>query len=248
MSGLDGIDVAVLAGGLGTRIRSVLGDVPKVLAPIGGRPFLDHLLDWLGGFGARRVVLCLGHRAEPVLDHIAARAARDAAAGLTVIGLVEPEPMGTAGAIRFARPHLLSDPVFVMNGDTFLDADLPGFVARHRAANAAVSMLCAAVPSIARFGSVELDGRGFVARFVEKDPGNDRPGLINGGVYLFSPDALDALEARPGPSLERDVLQALPPETIRAEVTRGRFIDIGTPESLAAAVHILPSSEERPGS
>lgn len=241
---LGGIDVAVLAGGLGTRIRPVLGDVPKVLAPVNGRPFLDHLLDWLGRFGARRIVLCLGHRAEPVLAHIAGRAGRDAAAGLEVVGLVEPEPLGTAGAVRFARSRLLSDPVLVMNGDTFLDADLPGFAARHRAAGAVLSMLCAEVPSVARFGSVELDAQGFVARFAEKDPGAaDRPGLVNGGLYLFSQGALDDLMRQPGPSLERDVLQTLPPGTIRAETVQTRFIDIGTPESLADAVHVLPKTE-----
>lgn len=243
---LTGIDVAVLAGGLGTRIRSVLGDVPKVLAPVNGRPFLDHLLDWLSGFGVRRIVLCLGHRAEPVLAHIAARVERDAATGLEVIGLVEPEPLGTAGAIRFARPRLLSEPVLVMNGDTFLDADLSGFMAHHRGAGADLSILCAAVPSVARFGRVEIDARGYIARFAEKDPGAEHPGFINGGLYLFSQGALDDLMRRPGPSLERDVFQRLPPGSIRAETVHARFIDIGTPESLAAAAQILSTAHEGP--
>lgn len=231
------IDVAVLAGGLGTRLRSALGeDVPKVLAPIGGRPFLDHLIDWLKGFGARRVVLCLGHLADRVIAHLDAHPAE----GIEVAFVIEPEPLGTAGAIRFARSQLTSDPVLVLNGDTFFDADVPGALARHRAEDRRISMLCAEVPSIARFGGVERDERGRVVRFVEKDPAADRPGLVNAGMYLFSQAMLDEIARAAGPSLERDVLQVQPPGTIHAEVARGRFIDIGTPESLAAAAHVLP--------
>lgn len=235
---LSGVDVAVLAGGLGTRIRAVLGDVPKVLAPVGGRPFLDHLLDWLRGQGVRRVVLCLGHLAGRVEAHLAANPPD----GIEVATVVEPEPLGTAGALRFARPHLRSDPVLAMNGDTFLEADLPAFLAGHLAERAEVSLLCVEVPSVARYGSVELDGRGRVARFVEKDPAAERPGLVSGGVYLLSAAALDRLAAGTGPSLERDFLEAQAPGTIRAQAVRGRFVDIGTPPSLRAAEHIVPGA------
>lgn len=234
--GLAGIDVAVLAGGLGTRIRSVLGDVPKVLAPINGRPFLDHLLDWLKGHGAGRVVLCLGHGAARVEDHLAARPP----SCIEVVPVVEPEPLGTAGALRFARPHLRSDPVFALNGDTFLDADLSGFAARHRLSGAGLSLLCAEVPSIARYGSVEIGADGRVSRFAEKDGTADRPGAVSAGMYLMSAAMLDRLAATAGPSLERDFLQALPSGEIRAEVSRGAFIDIGTPPSLAEAAHVIP--------
>lgn len=245
-SPLSGVDVAVLAGGLGTRIRAVLGDVPKVLAPVGGRPFLDHLLDWLRGQGARRVVLCLGHLADRVVAHLEANPPE----GIEVVTAVEPEPLGTAGALRLARPLLRSDPVLAMNGDTFLEADLPAFVAGHVGEGADVSLLCVEVPSVARYGGVELDGRGRVARFVEKDPAAERPGLVSGGIYLFSAAALDRLAAGAGPSLERDFLEALAPGTIRAEVARGRFVDIGTPPSLRAAERIIPgaSSPARAGS
>ena len=110
----------MLAGGLGTRIRPVLGDTPKLLAPIGGRPYLWYLLEWLRKFGARRIVLGLGHGAGAVLDYLRAQPAAD----LDIVTVVEPSPLGTAGAIRFARAHLRSDPVLVLNGDTFVNADL----------------------------------------------------------------------------------------------------------------------------
>lgn len=240
---LSDVDTVVLAGGLGTRIRAVLGDVPKVLAPVGGRPFLDLLLDWLRGFGARRVVLCLGHLGDRVVAHLNDHPG--IAAGLEVVPVIEPAPLGTAGAVRHVRPHLSSDPVFVLNGDTFLDADLAGFVAGHRAAGRPISLLCAEVDSVARFGSVEVDGRGLLRRFVEKDAAGDRPGLINAGMYLFSAQALELLMACDGPSLERDLLQRQPTGTIRAEIVRGRFIDIGTPDSLAMAPQVIPLGHGR---
>lgn len=237
-TGLDGVDVAILAGGLATRVRAVLGDVPKVLAPVGDRPFLDVLLAWLRGFGARRVVLCLGHLADRVIAHVDSHPSE----GMEVLFEVEPRPLGTAGALRRARTRLVSPDVLVINGDTFVDADLSAFVAGHRTDGAAVSLLCAEVPSMVRFGGVERDSRGRVARFVEKDARADRPGLISAGIYLFSQAALDELTRGEGESLERDFLQASPPGTIRAEVARGRFIDIGTPESLAEAERIILQS------
>lgn len=240
---LEDVDVLVLAGGLGTRIREVLGDVPKVLAPINGRPFLDYVLDWLTSFGAQRVVLCLGHLAGRVTAHMDKRH-KD---GVEIVPVIEPEPLGTAGALRLARAQLGSDPVLVMNGDTFLYADLDGFLRRHRAVGVGLSLLCAEVPSIARFGSIEVDSNGRIARFVEKDLAQERPGLVSAGMYLVSQAMLDELMRRQGPSLERDFLQSLPAGTIRAELSRCQFIDIGTPESLAEAGAILiPSDPTRP--
>jgi NDP-sugar pyrophosphorylase family protein len=235
---LSGIDVAVLAGGLGTRIRAVLGDVPKVLAPVGDQPFLAHLLDWLRGHGATRVVLCLGHLADKVEEWLQ----QNPPVGMQVVCVVEPAPMGTAGAIRFARPQLLSDPVFVLNGDTFVDADLSAFVEAYRRGGNGLALLAAAVPSIARFGSLDIDPQGFIRRFVEKDESADRPGTISAGMYLFSAARLDALAAGDGSSLERDVFQLVPPGTVATATVTGRFIDIGTPDSLAGADKVILNS------
>src|SRR5579883_1653402 len=123
------VDILVLAGGLGTRIRPVLGGTPKVLAPIRGRPFLSYLLRWLTNFGARRVQLALGEGAAAVQGYL--RDFCDPA--LAVTAVIEPHPLGTAGAVRFARARLRSDPVLVMNGDSFVGADLCAFLAFHRA-------------------------------------------------------------------------------------------------------------------
>ncbi len=225
---LDGIDVAVLAGGLGTRISGVLGDTPKVLAPINDKPYLDHLLDWFSTFGPARIVLCLGHLADKVIDHIAGRE--------NVATVVEPEPLGTGGAVKLARDRLTSDPVLVMNGDTWLGTDLCLFLDSHRKSGAMVSVLCVPVDDVCRYGSVELN-HGRITAFREKDPANSGPGLISAGAYFISQAALGSVA---GPSLERDFLQRLPPESIHGYVPDAiNFIDIGTPESLIAASAIL---------
>jgi mannose-1-phosphate guanylyltransferase len=230
---LDRIDVAILAGGLGTRLRNVLGDTPKVLAPVAGRAFLGHLLDHLARFGAQRVVLSLGHKADRVTAWLAQG---DSHHSLDVVCEIEPEPLGTAGALRFVRGELRSDPVLVMNGDTFVDADLRAFVAAHRLSGAEASVLCVQMEDTGRYGRVEIGDDGYVVRFQEKTPGS---GIINAGVYLFSARFLDRLAASPATSLERDVLEQAAAGTLLGHITRGRFIDIGTPESLAGAAAVV---------
>jgi mannose-1-phosphate guanylyltransferase len=229
------IDVLVLAGGLGTRIRPVLGDTPKLLAPIGGRPYLRHLLDWLRKFGARRIVLGLGHGAGAVLDHLKAQPAAD----LDILTVVEATPLGTAGAIRFARAELHSDPVLVLNGDTFVNADLCALVTRQRETGALGTLVCVDVDDAGRYGRVMLDARGRIEGFAEKDPSFLGPAAVNGGVYALSAELLDRIAAGDARSLEYDVFQRLPAGALNAYSGRFDFVDIGTPESLAAAADVF---------
>lgn len=228
---LDSIDVAILAGGLGTRIKSVLGDTPKVLAPIDGRPFLDILLDQLQGFGARRIVLCLGHLAEHVVDYIENHPRAD----MEIVPVIEFEPLGTAGALRLAQKKLVSDPVMVINGDTFINADFCRFVQAYRESKAGLSVLCSRIDDSSRYASIEVDEAGFIRKFIEKDTELTGGGIVNAGVYLFSSAMLDTLVESSGPSLEMDFLATLPVGTVKAYVPEGGFIDIGTPESLLRA-------------
>ena len=237
---LEALDIFVLAGGLGTRIRPVLGDLPKLLAPILGRPYLAYLLEWLERFGARRVVLGLGHGAQAVIDYLDAHPQ----GRIEVATVIEPSPLGTAGAIRFARAMLQSDPVLIMNGDSFTDADLCAFVDRHQAAKALGSVLCAEVEDAGRYGRVELDARGFIHGFAEKDAAFHGNAAINAGVYLLSAALLDDIAAGKAASLERDIFERLPPGSLAAFAGRFRFIDIGTPESFRVAGGVFGA--ERP--
>lgn len=234
---LSSVDIAVLAGGLGTRLAGILGDLPKIMAPIGGRPFLDYLLGWLAGQGAKRVLLCLGYRATPVLAHLETHPFPS----LEIAAVKEPRPLGTAGALAFALSSLKSDPVMVMNGDTFVDADLPAFLASHRAAGAAASMVCALVDDPERYGRLDIDEHDRVVRFREKDVTAATPSWINAGLYLFNRTVLENVAKLEVGSLEHDVLELLPAGSLHAFKTTGQFLDIGTSESLAQAACILPS-------
>ena len=240
---LEDIDVFVIAGGLGTRIQPVLGNVPKLLAPISGRPYLAYLLDWLRRFGAARVVLGLGHQAHAVVDFLKHDAAsRD----IAIEAVIEPQPLGTAGAVRFARRNLRTDPVLVMNGDSFAGADLCKFLEHHRSAKAKATLLCAEVDDAGRYGRVALDQTGRIHGFVEKDPAFHGVSPVSAGVYLFSAALLDEIAAGDASSLERDVFARAPAGSLDAFTGRFTFIDIGTPESLALAGKVIGSDARSP--
>jgi NDP-sugar pyrophosphorylase family protein len=226
---LTGIDVALLAGGLGTRVRDVLGDLPKVLAPLGGETLLDSQLGWLVDWGATRIVLCLGFRHQAVIDHLARAPRGDA----MIVPSIEPSPLGTAGAIALAGEHFQSDTVLVMNGDTLLEGDLGGFVRAHRDAGAECSILCVSVDDAARYGRVLMDPDGVVGGFEEK--GGAGPGVVSAGAYLMTRAFLRKAIGPGQGSLEQDVFPKASNRSLRAYIGDFRFLDIGTPDSLARA-------------
>jgi NDP-sugar pyrophosphorylase family protein len=237
---LTALDVLVLAGGLGTRIQPILGDTPKLLAPVAGRPYLVLLLDWLRRFGAKRIVLGLGHQAQAIVDFLDRN--KSAHDDLTIVTVREPRQLGTAGAVRFARPNLGTDPVLIMNGDSFADADLCAFVEHHRRVKAQATILCAQVDDTGRYGRVELDGSGRIRGFFEKDPSFRGSSIVNAGMYLISALLLDEIATGQASSLEREVFSRAPAGSLDAFAGRFPFIDIGTPESLVLAERIIGSA------
>jgi NDP-sugar pyrophosphorylase family protein len=228
MEPLADITAVVLAGGLGTRLRSAVADRPKVLAPVHGRPFITYLLDRLIDAGVKRAVLCTGYRADMVEETLGPRYRT-----LELAYSVESSPLGTGGALRLALPHVASDPILVLNGDSFFEADLPAFRAAHAAGGMAASLLLAAVADVARYGAASIDGAGRVTRFVEKGAVSG-PGLINAGIYLFAREVLEAIPEGEV-SLERDLFPRLIAAGLRGVPGAGRFIDIGIPDDYRAA-------------
>ena len=222
--------VLILAGGLGTRLRPRFGDLPKPLAPLGGRPFLARQLEWLAAAGVREAVLCTGHGA----DAVRAALGDGAQLGVRLHHSVEEEPLGTGGALQLAARHV-TGPVLVANGDTLALCD-PWALERarwERGALGAVALF--RVTDAAGRGRVERDEHDRVTRFVEKDPAHTGPAWVNGGLYAFSIRVWDRLPAGPS-SLERDVLPALAAEgRLTGLATAGEFYDIGTPEEWARA-------------
>lgn len=232
---LGRLDAFVLAGGLGTRLRAVVSDQQKILAPVAGRPVIARLLHQLAEAGIRRAVLGVGHGAAQVRGSLG-----DSYGPMSLEYSEETEPQGTAGALRHARPLLRSDPVLVLNGDSYVEANLAAFLAWHRARGGVASVLLATIPDPSRYGSVYADARGRVTAFLEKarpkgGPAPALPAAINAGVYLLARSVIDRLGERTPLSLERDVFPSLVGAGLYAYPGGGRFIDIGTPESYAEA-------------
>lgn len=236
MSRLADADVVVLAGGMGTRLRGVLGDnVPKLLAPIDDRPYAEYLFDWLQAFGAKRIILSLGHLATAIQDYVDAHP-RD---GLVFESVVEDTPLGTAGALRLVRPNVQSTTAFLMNGDSWIDADLNQLMDAHHKQAAPATLLCVDVDNASRYGRIERDDDGFVTAFCEKED-TAAPGLINAGMYAVSEAGWKLIDDLPGPSLERDVFARAPSRSLYTfDAGQAAFIDIGTPDSLVAAADII---------
>lgn len=218
----------VLAGGLGTRLRSVVPDLPKPMAPVAGRPFLAWVLDRLVDAGFERAVLAVGYRFEAIRDHFG-----DNYRGMALHYSVEHTPLGTGGAIRLAADQVTALPVFILNGDTFLELDYAAMYAAHRQASARLSMAVCRVPDVGRYGALALQGD-TVCGFLEK--GGSGPGDINAGVYLLSADILQQIPVHTDFSFEQQLLVPRVAELRPlAFHTAGRFIDIGIPEDFERA-------------
>lgn len=234
--------VVVLCGGLGTRLRAVVSDRPKVLAEVAGRPFLGWLLAHLRAQGARMVVLAAGYRAEG----IAAFASAEAPAGLDVRVVTEPAPLGTGGALRYAADAAgLAGPFLALNGDTFFSGALALLADAHRTRAARVTLALVHVPDAARYGAVQFDeATGGVTAFEEK--GREGPGWINAGAYAVAPEALAGLVPGRPASFERDVLPGLVGRGLYAvPFPEAAFLDIGTPEDYARAEAVLSRAVPR---
>ena len=219
----------VLAGGLGTRLRSALGERPKVLAEVAGRPFLAHLLAHLSRCGLRHVVLATGWRSEEV----EAFAGDGSEWGLSIGISREETPLGTGGAVRQSAALIRSDPFLVLNGDTFVAANPSLLLDFQLAHGARASLLAVRVPDRARYGALRIDAEGRVLGFSEK--GLVGEGHVNAGVYALSRAALGFLPPGGPCSLENDLFPSLLGGGLWALRVDVPFLDIGTPESLREA-------------
>ena len=226
---LGDVTAAILAGGLGSRLQPVVADRPKAMAEVQGRPFLTYLFDQLIGGGVRDAVLCTGYLG----DHIK-RSFGESYETLRLTYSREPTALGTAGALRLALPLLNSDPVLVMNGDSYCQADLQRFRIWHDRCCAKASLLLTEVSDTRRFGRVQVDGDGAVSAFSEKGK-EDGPGWINAGVYLLDRCVLTEVPMARPVSLEREVLPGWIGRGLYGFCNRARFVDIGNPESYAEA-------------
>lgn len=229
---LADLTALVLAGGLGTRLRDVISDVPKVLAPVAGQPFLVHLLTYLRRWGIRDIVLCIGYKGEMIQEKLG----DGTRWGVQIRYSQETRPLGTGGAIRNAEPLITSDPFLVLNGDSFIEADLQEFLDFHLSHCASLSILLTQVSRSNRFGSVVLGEDGQVRAFREKA---GRSGWINAGIYLMNRSVLASMSLGERMSLEYDAFPSYVGKGLHGMRCDGRFIDIGTPASYRRAQEVL---------
>ena len=231
---LEHIPAAILVGGLGTRLRPLLPDHQKVVAPVAGRPFVFRLLDQLADAGLHQAILWTGYKAEQVAELVGTTYR-----GLGISYSPEPIPLGTAGALRQALPLLHTDTVLAMNGDSFCEINLPALWDAHRENRANATLVVIEVPETRDGGRVTFDEQGAITSFVEKGA-SPAAGWISAGIYLLQRTVLESMPSGRAVSIEREVFPAWVGRGLYAFRTAGKFLDIGTPESYNAAQQVLP--------
>jgi D-glycero-alpha-D-manno-heptose 1-phosphate guanylyltransferase len=219
----------ILAGGMGTRLRSVLPDLPKCMAPVAGKPFVDYVINYCLDQGIRSFIFSLGYRHEIITNHLEANFP-----SLKYEVVIEDEPLGTGGAIQLAMTKAGPGPVAVLNGDTLYLGDLQRAATFHIDKKADCTLILKPMKQFERYGVVEIDEQGKIIGFREKQYYDE--GLINGGIYILNPVSFlsEALSSRF--SFEKDYLEQLYSFRNFAGIVQDQyFIDIGIPEDYERA-------------
>ncbi|MFL5753461.1 MAG: nucleotidyltransferase family protein [Bacteroidia bacterium] len=224
-------EAIILAGGFGTRLKEVINDLPKPMAPVNGKPFLAHLLLYLKKYSIGKVILSTGYLSEKIEEYFGREYEE-----IQIVYSKEESPMGTGGGIKLAMGKCVSDVVLVMNGDSFFDIDINEFYARHRWNRADFSIALRKVENAARYGTIGLHEEDRILFFQEKN-GEEKAGLINGGVYLLKRDLFQKnTPLGEAFSIERDFFETFINRfSFHGYISKGYFIDIGIPEDYSKA-------------
>ncbi len=231
MQSMDNITAVVLCGGLGTRLRSVSGGLPKPMVPVAGRPFLEYVLDYLIRQGVTKVVLAVSYQKEFIVKHFG-----EQYKSLDIAYSIEPSPLGTGGAIKKAIEQHCQNPdelALIINGDTLVEYELADMCDKITGNDADLVMSLKSIDDTSRYGRVKVD-KNKITDFEEKQSG--QAGLINAGVYLLSGRLSRDLPTRSSFSFEKDFLeQAIHSHHVLSSISDGYFIDIGIPEDYQKA-------------
>lgn len=233
-------EAIILAGGLGTRLRSTVPDLPKPMAPINGRPFLEHQMDYWIQQGVTRFILSVGFLREKIIAHF-----QHQYRGFEVVYAEEVEPLGTGGGLLLAYQKLKGDqPFVVMNGDTFFEVDSDSLCAFHKKNNVIMTMALFKVPENDRYMGVQVSEDGYIQKFKAEQGASQ---FANGGVYLMNRDAFKNVPWQAGVklSLEDDLFQHLlkSGQKLGGMLYDGRFIDIGVPSDYHRAATVLAEKD-----
>lgn len=235
------MECIILAGGLGTRLQSVIGQKPKCMAMVAEKPFLYYLLEYLKKQNCKRVILSLGFKHEEVTEWV-----ESTELPFEPDYAIEDQPLGTGGGIRHAMNQVQSEDVIVINGDTMFDVDLQEMMAFHQQKKAFVTISLKYLENFERYGTVDTDSFGVVTRFREKTP--RLRGFINGGIYIIHRPTFLSRNLRERFSFEKDFLeQMVGLREFYGFKSEGYFIDIGVPEDYEKAQqdfdHLFPSAQ-----
>lgn len=224
-------DVVILCGGMGKRLRSVVGDRPKPMADVRGRPFLDIVIAAAAKFGFRRFILCAGYKAEFIEEYYGANK-KD---GVEIIVVKEKVPLGTAGALKNAETFLKSSVFLVTNGDSLCPLDFFDFVSFYNKKTASFAIALVKDRDAKEFGSVRIDSYGRVKGFEEKADTKEAE-FINAGIYLLDKEVFSMIEGGRKTSLEREIFPKMAGGKFYGYITDAELLDIGTPERYAKAI------------
>lgn len=216
-------EAIILAGGLGTRLRTVVADVPKCLAPVAGKPFLYYVLKWLEKYRLQHIILSLGYKHEMITAWC-----NENKFPFELSFAIEEQPMGTGGAIKNALGHVREETTLILNGDTLFNVDIRAFHDFHLQHPGALSLCLKPMRQFNRYGAVKPDGKGRVLSFEEKKFYAE--GLINGGVYLMGKKPFLQFPLPEKFSFENDYLVPfVKRELFFGYISDAYFIDIGVP-------------------
>ncbi|EOC5019166.1 nucleotidyltransferase family protein [Campylobacter upsaliensis] len=213
------MEAIILCGGLGTRLRAVVKDVPKPMAPVGGKPFLEFIFEFLKKQGVKSVILAVSYKYEVIQEYF-----KDSFLGIKIRYSIEKEPLGTGGAIKEALKLCEEEQIFVLNGDSIFEIDLKNL----RLNGAKICLALKKMFDFERYGAVSIDESGEIVEFKEKS--FCKEGLINGGIYLLSKDIFEGFSLLGHFSFEEFLSANYKALKARAELFEDYFIDIGIPQ------------------
>ena len=232
----------ILVGGEGTRLRPLTDEVPKAVMPLAGRPFLSYMIDWLARHGVEEAVLACGFKADRVHEVLG-----EGHEGVRLRYVEEPEPLGTAGAIKFAAEEL-PDRFLALNGDVLSDLDLTALASFHQQRESRATLGLYRVEDSTGYGLVRTDTEGAIEEFLEKpEPGQAGPGVINAGTYVLEHSILDLVPEGQMVSIEREVFPRLIGEGLHGLALKGYWMDIGTPQRYLQATWDILERRVRTG-
>lgn len=224
------VDVFILCGGEGKRLKKISGQVPKPMVRIGRQPFLDILIGYLRKFGFKRFIFGIGHKAHFIKKYYK----EYKAPGIEIIFSQENRPLGTGGALKKAQRLIESEIFLVLNGDSFSKFNAENFIKFYKQKKAKVLILLRKVKNNQDYGAIMTDRKSAITCFSEKNPAL-RNNFINAGVYLFSKNVFSEMPKNAQFSLEYDFFPQMIGKGLYGYKKPGFFIDIGTPERYLAA-------------